>query len=159
MPMDPKKVVRVLTEHFENITEEKFLNTLRKSSPHLFIEDPEERERVFAERYSGPYYGPRLLGEDLLPIAYGTSEAIDLSTPKPIDDRVAELPNGKLGNNGHSTNAQAKLDVEIDEDWLKENATPELLQKIYDYLPDAEKKKATEVLLESITSLAPKAIE
>jgi hypothetical protein len=146
MPMDPKKVVRVLTEHFENLTEEKFLNTLRKSSPHLFIEDPEERERVFAERYSGP----RLFGEDLSPIAYGTSEAIDLSTPKPINDRVAELPNGKLGNNGHSANAQAKLDVEIDEDWLKENATPELLQKIYDYLPDAEKKKATEVLLESI---------
>jgi hypothetical protein len=95
-------------------------------------------------------------------IGFGTSEAIDPSTPKPIDDHLAsqnniaiadqvtELSNGKLGDNGHNTNAQAKLDVEINEDWLKENATPELLQKIYDYLPDAEKKKATEVLLESI---------
>jgi hypothetical protein len=48
-------------------------------------------------------------------IAFGTSEAIDPSTPKPIDDHVAnqnniaiadqvtELPNGKLGNNSNST--------------------------------------------------------
>jgi hypothetical protein len=95
-------------------------------------------------------------------IGFGTSEAIDPSTPKPINDhlsnqnntaiadQVTELPNGKLDDNGHNTNAQAKLDVEINEDWLKENATPELLQKIYDYLPGAEKKKAKEVLLESI---------
>jgi hypothetical protein len=68
-----------------------------------------------------------------------------------IAGQVTELPYGKLGV--HDTNTPAKLDVEINEDWLKENATLELLQKIYDHLPDAEKKKAKEVLLESIENL------
>jgi hypothetical protein len=163
MPMDPREFQRRVTEHFKNVTEEEFLSNLRKSSPYLFIKDSEKQNNFVADNHS------ELGGEAInsLPIAFGTScgnvlsevapdpcEAIDLSTPKPIDDHLAnqnniaiadqvtELPNGKLGDNGHNTNAKAKLDVEINEDWLKENATPELLQKIYDYLPDAEKKKA-----------------
>lgn len=38
MPIDPKQFKKIITNHFKNLTEEEFLNTLRKSSPHLFDE-------------------------------------------------------------------------------------------------------------------------
>jgi Circadian oscillating protein COP23 len=39
MPIDPKKFKKVVTNHFDNLTEEEFLKTLQKSSPHLFDEN------------------------------------------------------------------------------------------------------------------------
>jgi Circadian oscillating protein COP23 len=43
MPIDPKKFKKVVTNHFDNLTEEEFLKTLQKSSPHLFDESSEEK--------------------------------------------------------------------------------------------------------------------
>jgi hypothetical protein len=42
MPMDAKEFKRRVTEHFENVTEEEFLENLRKSSPYLFTEESGE---------------------------------------------------------------------------------------------------------------------
>jgi hypothetical protein len=36
MPIDPKKFKKIVTNHFDNLSEEEFLETLRKSSPYLF---------------------------------------------------------------------------------------------------------------------------
>jgi hypothetical protein len=36
MPVDPKKFKKIVTNHFDNLSEEEFLETLRKSSPYLF---------------------------------------------------------------------------------------------------------------------------
>jgi hypothetical protein len=44
MPIDPKKFKKVVTNHFDNLTEEEFLKTLRKSSPHLFDESSEGKQ-------------------------------------------------------------------------------------------------------------------
>jgi molybdopterin-biosynthesis enzyme MoeA-like protein len=35
MPIDPKFFKQLVTNHFENLTEEEFLNTLTESSPHF----------------------------------------------------------------------------------------------------------------------------
>jgi hypothetical protein len=35
MPIDPKIFKQLVTNHFENLTEEEFLNTLTESSPHF----------------------------------------------------------------------------------------------------------------------------
>ncbi|WP_228016272.1 type II toxin-antitoxin system PemK/MazF family toxin [Leptolyngbya ectocarpi] len=40
------------------------------------------------------------------------------------------------------------LDSEPNEDWFKQNATPELIEKIYGYLPDSEKLSLLESLLD-----------
>lgn len=37
-----------------------------------------------------------------------------------------------------------------DEDWFKQNASPELVQKIFGYLPNTEKNKVLETLLEDL---------
>jgi hypothetical protein len=45
MPMDAKEFKRRVTEHFESVTEEEFLENLRKSLPYLSVEesgDPKE---------------------------------------------------------------------------------------------------------------------
>jgi Circadian oscillating protein COP23 len=47
MPIDPKKFKKVITNHFDNLTEEEFLKTLRKSSPHLFDESSEEKQATW----------------------------------------------------------------------------------------------------------------
>jgi hypothetical protein len=36
MPIDPKKFKKIVTNHFDNLSEEEFLKTLHKSSPYLF---------------------------------------------------------------------------------------------------------------------------
>jgi hypothetical protein len=36
MPIDPKKFKKIVADHFDNLSEEEFLETLRKSSPYLF---------------------------------------------------------------------------------------------------------------------------
>jgi hypothetical protein len=36
MPIDPKKFKKIVTNHFDNLSEEEFLETLHKSSPYLF---------------------------------------------------------------------------------------------------------------------------
>jgi hypothetical protein len=36
MPIDPKKFKKIVTNHFDDLSEEEFLNTLHKSSPYLF---------------------------------------------------------------------------------------------------------------------------
>jgi Circadian oscillating protein COP23 len=46
MPIDPKKFKKVITNHFENLTEEEFLKTLHKSSPHLFDDDLAGEESI-----------------------------------------------------------------------------------------------------------------
>lgn len=38
-----------------------------------------------------------------------------------------------------------------DDDWLKQNASPELLVKIFDYLPDEDKEKSISTLLDKIS--------
>jgi hypothetical protein len=46
MPMDAQEFKRRVTEHFENVTEEEFLENLRKSSPYLFTEESEETQEL-----------------------------------------------------------------------------------------------------------------
>jgi hypothetical protein len=36
MPIDPKKFKKIVNNHFDNLSEEEFLETLHKSSPYLF---------------------------------------------------------------------------------------------------------------------------
>jgi hypothetical protein len=36
MPIDPKKFKKIVTNHFDDLSEEEFLETLRKSSPYIF---------------------------------------------------------------------------------------------------------------------------
>jgi hypothetical protein len=36
MPIDPKKFKKIVTNHFDNLSEEEFSKTLHKSSPYLF---------------------------------------------------------------------------------------------------------------------------
>jgi hypothetical protein len=42
MPMDAKEFKQRVTEHFENVSEEEFLENLQESSPYLFTEGSEE---------------------------------------------------------------------------------------------------------------------
>jgi hypothetical protein len=138
MPMDPKEFQQRVTEHFKNVTEEKFLNNLRKSSPYLFIENPEERDRVLAERYSQPSYRQAYYDE-----CDSVSQIIDCSDPKHIDNDIAVEKQGA-----------ESPDFEPDEKWLKKNATPELGEKIYNYLSDSEKKELLALLLQDSTTIA-----
>jgi XisI protein len=41
MPINLKKFEQIVTEHFATVTDEEFLENLRKSSPYLFIENSE----------------------------------------------------------------------------------------------------------------------
>lgn len=44
MPIDPRKFKKIITNHFDNLTEEEFLETLHKSSPHLFDENSDGKK-------------------------------------------------------------------------------------------------------------------
>lgn len=46
MPIDPKKFKEIVTNHFDNLSEEEFLETLRKSSPYLFDGSLEEKNDI-----------------------------------------------------------------------------------------------------------------
>jgi hypothetical protein len=46
MPIDPNKFKKIVTNHFDNISEEEFLKTLHKSSPHLFDGSSESKDNV-----------------------------------------------------------------------------------------------------------------
>jgi hypothetical protein len=46
MPIDPKKFKKIVTNHFDNLTEEEFLKTLHKSSPYLFDGSSEAKHDV-----------------------------------------------------------------------------------------------------------------
>jgi hypothetical protein len=46
MPIDPKKFKKVVTNHFDNLSEEEFLKTLHKSSPYLFDGSSEAKHDV-----------------------------------------------------------------------------------------------------------------
>jgi hypothetical protein len=43
MPIDPKKFKKIVINHFDNLSEEEFLETLHKSSPYLFDGSSEEK--------------------------------------------------------------------------------------------------------------------
>jgi hypothetical protein len=44
MPIDPKKFKKIVSNHFDNLSEEEFLKTLQKSAPHLFDEKSVEKQ-------------------------------------------------------------------------------------------------------------------
>jgi hypothetical protein len=44
MPINLKKFEQIVTEHFATVTDEEFLENLRKSSPYLFTESPEKQQ-------------------------------------------------------------------------------------------------------------------
>jgi hypothetical protein len=46
MPIDPKKFKKVVTNHFDNLSEEEFVKTLHKSSPYLFDGSSEVKHDV-----------------------------------------------------------------------------------------------------------------
>jgi hypothetical protein len=46
MPIDPRKFKKIVTNHFDNLTEEEFLKNLHKSSPYLFDENSLEKQDV-----------------------------------------------------------------------------------------------------------------
>jgi hypothetical protein len=46
MPIDPGQFKKIVTNHFENLTEEEFLKTLHKSSPRLSDEKLEQSQNV-----------------------------------------------------------------------------------------------------------------
>jgi hypothetical protein len=46
MPIDSRKFKKIITNHFENLTEEDFLKILYKSSPRLFDERSRNVENV-----------------------------------------------------------------------------------------------------------------
>jgi hypothetical protein len=46
MPIDPKKFKKIVTNHFDNLSEEEFLKTLRKSSPYLFDGSSEAKHDI-----------------------------------------------------------------------------------------------------------------
>jgi hypothetical protein len=46
MPIDPGKFKKIVTNHFENLTEEEFLKTLHKSSHRLSDEKSEQAQNV-----------------------------------------------------------------------------------------------------------------
>ena len=52
MPIDPKKFKKIVTNHFDNLSEEEFLETLHKSSPYLFdgsLEANQDTWQIFDE--------------------------------------------------------------------------------------------------------------
>jgi hypothetical protein len=46
MPIDPKRFKKIVTNHFDNLSEEEFLETLHKSSPYLFDGSSEENHDI-----------------------------------------------------------------------------------------------------------------
>jgi undecaprenyl pyrophosphate synthase len=46
MPIDPKKFKEIVTNHFDNLSEEEFLKTLHKSSPYLFDGSSEAKHDI-----------------------------------------------------------------------------------------------------------------
>jgi hypothetical protein len=99
MPIDLKEFERVITEHFKNATQEEFIQNLRKASPHLFEETPENHH------------------EDSVSIHQE-------------DTQIQQLP-----------------EILFSKEWLKENATAELVENAYNYLPQSEKEKFLATIL------------
>jgi XisI protein len=46
MPIDPREFKRLVTNHLATVTDEEFLENLRKSSPYLFIDDSEAKKDI-----------------------------------------------------------------------------------------------------------------
>ncbi len=46
MPIDPREFKRLVTNHFATVTDEEFLENLRKSSPYLFTEKSEATKDI-----------------------------------------------------------------------------------------------------------------
>jgi hypothetical protein len=46
MPIDSKQFKKIVTNHFDNLTEEEFLKTLYKSSPRLFDKRLEQEQNI-----------------------------------------------------------------------------------------------------------------
>jgi hypothetical protein len=46
MPIDPKKFKKIVSNHFDNLSKEEFLETLHKSSPYLFDGSSEAKHDV-----------------------------------------------------------------------------------------------------------------
>ena len=44
MPINLKEFEQLVNEHFATVTDEEFLDNLRKSSPYLFTESPEKQQ-------------------------------------------------------------------------------------------------------------------
>jgi hypothetical protein len=99
MPIDLKEFERVITDHFKNATEEEFIQTLRKASPHLFEETAEEHH------------------EDSV-------SALSEITP------IQQLP-----------------EIQFSKDWLRTNATAELVENAYNCLSQPEKEKFMATIL------------
>jgi hypothetical protein len=46
MPINPREFERLVTHHFDTVTDEEFLANLRKSSPYLFTDSSEEENDI-----------------------------------------------------------------------------------------------------------------
>jgi hypothetical protein len=46
MPINPEKFKKIVTDHFATVTDEEFLENLRKSSPYLFTENSEATKDI-----------------------------------------------------------------------------------------------------------------
>jgi hypothetical protein len=99
MPIDLKEFERVITEHFKNATQEEFIQNLRKASPHLFKETPEEHREDFVSIHQE-------------------------------DTQIQQTP-----------------EIHFSKEWLKENATAELVENAYNCLPQSEKEKFLATIL------------
>jgi XisI protein len=54
MPINPEKFKKIVTDHFATVTDEEFLENLRKSSPYLFTENSEARKDIQTSDTSDP---------------------------------------------------------------------------------------------------------
>jgi XisI protein len=46
MPIDPREFKRLVSNHLATVTDEEFLENLRKSSPYLFVDDSEAKKDI-----------------------------------------------------------------------------------------------------------------
>jgi hypothetical protein len=99
MPIDLQEFEQVITEHFKNVTQEEFMQNLRKAAPYLFEEMAEEHHEDSAS----------ILSEDV---------------------QVQQTP-----------------EIQFSKESLKENATAELVENAYNYLPQSEKEKFLATIL------------
>jgi hypothetical protein len=107
MPIDLKEFEQVITEHFKNVTEEEFMQNLRKAAPYLFEETVEEYHEDSAS----------ILSEDV---------------------QVQQTP-----------------EIQFSKEWLKENATAELVENAYNHLPQSEKEKFLATILGKTSPIDP----
>ena len=89
MPINLKKFEQIVTEHFATVTDEEFLENLRKSSPYLFTESPEKQqddrisESVPVDRIHPipKFNSPRVPGQDKGRVTMSA----DFNDPLPAD--------------------------------------------------------------------------